>query len=79
MRFEKCVRQRPRQKSNFWIGGWYQWWGGGGGGGGRGGHANGSSRAQNVRVVHVGVLLANVRRCGSDGKPISEDASNGAT
>ena len=44
-----------------------------------GGHANGSSRAQNVRVVHVGVLLANVRRCGSDGKPISEDASNGAT
>ena len=51
----------------------------GGGGGGRGGHANGSSRAQNVRVVHVGVLLANVRRCGSDGKPISEDASNGAT
>ena len=52
---------------------------GGGGGGGRGGHANGSSRAQNVRVVHVGVLLANVRRCGSDGKPISEDASNGAT
>ena len=54
------------------VGGW-------GGGGGRGGHANGSSRAQNVRVVHVGVLLANVRRCGSDGKPISEDASNGAT
>ena len=53
--------------------------GGGGGGGGGGGHANGSSRAQNVRVVHVGVLLANVRRCGSDGKPISEDASNGAT
>ena len=52
---------------------------GGGGGGGRGGHANGSSRAQNVRLVHVGVLLANVRRCGSDGKPISEDASNGAT
>ena len=53
--------------------------GGGDGGGGSGGHANGSSRAQNVRVVHVGVLLANVRRCGSDGKPISEDASNGAT
>ena len=52
---------------------------GGGRGKGKGGHANGSSRAQNVRVVHVGVLLANVRRCGSDGKPISEDASNGAT
>ena len=53
--------------------------GGGAGEGEGGGHANGSSRAQNVRVVHVGVLLANVRRCGSDGKPISEDASNGAT
>ena len=42
------------------------------------GHANGSSRAQNVRAVHVGVLLASVRCCGY-GKPISDDANNGAT
>ena len=43
------------------------------------GHANVSSRAHNVLVVHVGVLLANVRCWGSAGKPISDDANNGAT